>query len=176
MACLPPGDMMISLRGDATQGHVLSMALTLMWGSVLMSMTPLTSEGLAQLYAFWATSCKHALSMDMPQQGVGVFSKPVLPSRTITTARQDLLLRDISGSMTLLQQVSGLKSQIPVAIELGQMPAIWAKTLGHGAVSFTLNSVTCSASQNHGSCLGPCCKHIQNLCSFQWPVVLPRAT
>ena len=46
MACLPPGDMMMSLRGDAAQGHVLSMALILMWGSVLMSMTPLTSEGL----------------------------------------------------------------------------------------------------------------------------------
>lgn len=46
MAYLPTEDMMISFRGDAAQDHVLSMALTLMWGSVLMSMTPLTSEGL----------------------------------------------------------------------------------------------------------------------------------
>lgn len=33
---------------DAAQVHVLSMALTLMWRSVLMSMTPLTSDGLAE--------------------------------------------------------------------------------------------------------------------------------
>ena len=103
---------------DAAQGHVLSMALTLMWGSVLMSMTPLTSEGLAASYMLSGPPpVNMQLSMDMPQQGVGVFSKPVLPSRTITTAGQDLLLWDISESMTLLQQVSVLKSQLPVAIK-----------------------------------------------------------
>lgn len=114
MACFPPGDMMMSLGGDAAQGHVLSMALTLMWGSVLMSMTPLTSEGLAASYMLSGPPpVNMQLSMDM---GVGVFSKAVLPSRIIT-AVQDLLLWDISESMTLLQQVSVLKSQLPVAIK-----------------------------------------------------------
>lgn len=118
MAWLPPLAMVMLRPGLLPRATSWSMTLMQQWGSVLMSVTPVATEGSADMWSLgYHRRCLHMAAQGPrhPKEGPRWSKRPVLSPRIMLLSEPGMLLGAMSGSMVLLQTGSELTSMSPVA-------------------------------------------------------------